>query len=89
MDRVDKLIDKFDAGDELLSVDEVAGHLGVGPITIYRWCREGRLPCLKLGKSWRVRRGALDEFLRRSERGQTLVSRLSTFYTAMTWSGAV
>ena len=69
------------AKHELLSVDEVASYLGVGPITVYRWCREGRLPGLKVGKAWRIRRGALDDFLRRSERGQSLVSRLNAFLT--------
>jgi len=72
-------------GDEsgaLLHVDDVAAYLGVGAITIYRWCRDGRLPCLKLGKVWRVRRGALDDFLRRSERGQTLASRMQAFFAA-------
>jgi excisionase family DNA binding protein len=69
------------APQELLSVDEVASYLGVGPITVYRWCREGRLPGLKVGKAWRIRRGALDDFLRRSERGQSLVSRLNGFFT--------
>ena len=69
------------ASHELLSVDEVASYLGVRPITIYRWCRQGRLPALKVGKVWRIRRGALEEFLRRSERGQSLVSRLNAFFT--------
>ena len=69
------------ASHELLCVDEVASYLGVGPITVYRWCRQGRLPGLKVGKSWRIRRGALDDFLRRSERGQSLVSRLNAFLT--------
>ena len=32
------------ATHELLSVDEVASYLGVGPITVYRWCGQGRLP---------------------------------------------
>ena len=69
------------ASHELLSVDEVASYLGVGPITVYRWCRQGRLPALKVGKVWRIRRGALEDFLRRSERGQSLVSRLNAFFT--------
>src|SRR5438067_12803512 len=69
------------AKHELLSVDEVASYLGVGPITVYRWCRQGRLPALKVGKVWRSRRGALEDFLRRSERGQSLVSRLTAFFT--------
>jgi excisionase family DNA binding protein len=69
------------ATHELLSVDEVASYLGVGPITVYRWCRQGRLPAVKVGKVWRIRRGALEDFLRRSERGQSLVSRLNAFFT--------
>ncbi len=64
---------------DLLSVEEVAAYLGVGPVTIYRWCREGRLPCLKIGKSWRVRREALEDFLRQGERSATLVGRLRSF----------
>src|ERR687885_652229 len=68
------------ASHELLSVEEVASYLGVGPITVYRWCRQGRLPGLKVGKVWRIRRGALEDFLRRSERGQSLVSRLDAAF---------
>jgi len=74
-------MDRGGGSGELLSVDEVAAYLGVGSITIYRWCRDGRLPCLKLGRAWRVRQGALDDFLRRSERGQTLANRLHAFFT--------
>jgi excisionase family DNA binding protein len=48
----------------LLSAEDVAEYLGVGQVTVYRWCREGRLPCLKIGKSWRIRRAALEDFLR-------------------------
>lgn len=63
----------------LLGVDEVARYLGVGRVTVYRWCREGRLPCLKVGRSWRVRREALDDFLSRGERPATLVGQLRGF----------
>ncbi len=73
-------MDSGGGSGELLTVNEVAAFLGVGVITIYRWCRDGRLPCLKLGKAWRVRREALDAFLRRNERGQTLASRLQAFF---------
>ena len=65
--------------DALLSVEVVAQTLGVEPVTVYRWCRQGRLPCLKPGKSWRIRRSALDAFLRRAERSRTLVAHLGTF----------
>ena len=53
--------------------------LGVGPVTVYRWCRQGRLPCLKPGKSWRIRRSALEAFLRRAERPRTLAAHLAAF----------
>jgi len=66
---------------ELLSVEEVAEYLGVVPMTIYRWCREGRLPCLKIGRVWRIRREALEDFLKSAERPATLVGQLGSFLT--------
>lgn len=30
---------------ELLGVTECARRLGVHPLTIYRWCKTGLLPC--------------------------------------------
>ena len=64
---------------ELLSAEDVAGLMGIKETTVWRWCREGRLPCLKIGKHWRVRRGALETFLDQSERASTLVGQLSSF----------
>jgi excisionase family DNA binding protein len=64
---------------ELLGAEDVAGLIGVKETTVWRWCREGNLPCLKVGKHWRVRREALEDFLRRSERSTTLVGQLSSF----------
>jgi excisionase family DNA binding protein len=53
--------------------------VGVKETTIYRWCKEGKLPCLKVGKHWRIRREALEDFLKRSERPRTLVGQLDSF----------
>jgi excisionase family DNA binding protein len=64
---------------ELLSAEDVAGLMGVKETTVWRWCREGTLPCLKVGKHWRVRREALEAFLRQSEHRSTLVGQLSSF----------
>jgi excisionase family DNA binding protein len=64
---------------DLLSAEDVARYFGVGQITIYRWCKEGRLPCIKVGKHWRIRREALEDFLRQHERPTTLVGLLSSF----------
>ncbi len=64
---------------ELLGAGDVAALMGVKETTVWRWCREGHLPCLKVGKHWRVRREALEDFLRRSERSTTLVGQLRSF----------
>ena len=74
-------MNKFSAEDDLLSVDDVAGYLEVSKATIYHWCRQGRLPCLKIGKSWRIRRAALENFLSQSERSATLSGQLRSFLT--------
>src|SRR5215208_4547406 len=64
---------------ELLAATDVASMIGVKETTVYRWCKEGKLPCLKVGKHWRVRREALENFLRESERPRTLVGQLDSF----------
>jgi excisionase family DNA binding protein len=66
--------------DELLEVPLIARYMRVSDVTIYRWCREGRLPCLKLGNTWRIRRSALEDFLARGEHSATLVGQLRSFY---------
>ena len=42
---------------ELLGAGDVAALMGVKKTTVWRWCQEGKLPCLKVGQHWRVRRG--------------------------------
>jgi excisionase family DNA binding protein len=64
---------------ELLGAEDVAEIMGVKESTVWRWCREGRLPCLKVGKHWRLRRETLEDFLEKSERSTTLVGQLSSF----------
>src|SRR5918998_3691300 len=64
---------------ELLAASDVASMIGVKETTVYRWCKEGKLPCLKVGKHWRVRRGVFEDFLRESERPRTLVGQLDSF----------
>src|SRR5215203_3344745 len=64
---------------DLLSAEDVARYFGVGQMTVYRWCKEGRLQCIKVGKHWRIRREALEDFLRHHEHSTTLVGQLSSF----------
>src|SRR5918993_5019678 len=64
---------------QLLAAADVAEMIGVKETTVYRWCSEGKLPCLKIGKHWRIRRGVLEDFLKHSERPRTLVGQLDLF----------
>jgi excisionase family DNA binding protein len=64
---------------QLLAAADVAGMIGVKESTVYRWCSEGKLPCLKIGYHWRIRRGVLEDFLKQSERPRTLVGQLDSF----------
>jgi len=67
------------AQKDLLSTEDVARYMGVGAVTVHRWCREERLPCPKIGKHWRIRRESLESFLEQSERSESLVGRLRPF----------
>src|SRR5215210_4448827 len=64
---------------QLLAVADVASMIGVKESTVYRWCSEGKLPCLKIGYHWRIRRGVLEDFLKQSERPRTLLGQLDFF----------
>ncbi len=49
---------------ELLTVEEVAVYLRVTRGTVWRWCRIGELPCVKIGHQWRIRRDDFEQLLR-------------------------
>ena len=48
---------------EMLTVDEVAEYLRVSRATICRWCGSGNLPAFRIGKSWRVQKKDLDNYV--------------------------
>jgi len=56
------------ASDSLLSVKEVAEFLQVNTTTVYAWAQGGRMPAIKLGRSWRFRRADLEYWLNRNRR---------------------
>lgn len=76
--------DESSAGNNvLLNAEEVAEYLGVGPVTVYRWCRNGDLRAIKVGKFWRIRREALDEFLRKAEYHTLLGEQVKSFMAVL------
>ncbi len=50
-------------GNDILTVEEVAGYLRLQPQTINKWAQEKRIPAVKLGKEWRFRKTILDRWL--------------------------
>ena len=49
--------------EALLTPSEVAAYLKVPVQTIWRWCRRGTLPAVKIGKYWRVDKEELGRFI--------------------------
>jgi excisionase family DNA binding protein len=49
---------------EILTPEQIAGHLQVQQRTIQDWLRSGALPGIKLGRLWRVQREDLEGFLK-------------------------
>lgn len=49
---------------EMLTPNEVAEYLKVPLHTVWRWCRQGTLPAVKIGKYWRIPRDELDSFIK-------------------------
>ena len=49
--------------NELLTVKEVAAYLRVERVTVWRWCQKGIVPAIRLGRSWRIHRDDLANFL--------------------------
>jgi excisionase family DNA binding protein len=52
--------------NEVLTVKEVAVYLRVSRVTVWRWCQQGTLPALRVGRNWRIHRDDLLNILERS-----------------------
>ncbi len=47
----------------LWNVKQVAKYLQLKESTIYSWAQDGKIPAIKIGRTWRFRRADLDEWL--------------------------
>jgi excisionase family DNA binding protein len=52
----------------LLNLEELAGYIGVSKATVYRYLKQKKLPAIKMGRLWKFRKEAIDEWLKRQER---------------------
>jgi len=49
---------------EILTAKEVAEYLGLHPLTVHRYAREGKIPAFKIGTDWRFHRKYIDKWIR-------------------------
>lgn len=52
--------------ERLLTVAEVAEHMRVSSMTVYRLIKAGQLKAVRVGKNYRIRTSDLDEYLQSS-----------------------
>lgn len=50
--------------DEILTVEEVSDYLKLSHTTVWRWCRDGKLPAFRIGHQWRIRGDELEKLIR-------------------------
>jgi excisionase family DNA binding protein len=47
----------------ILNIEEVASWLRIPPSTLYGLCRQGEIPCIKIGKHWRFDQKHVESWL--------------------------
>lgn len=52
--------------ERLLTVSEVADHMRVSSMTVYRLIKSGSLKAVRVGKNYRIRANDLDSYLQSS-----------------------
>jgi putative molybdopterin biosynthesis protein len=55
---------------DVLTADEVATYLRLSRTTVFRHCKRGDLPAFRIGRSWRVQRSDLEQYIERNRAKQ-------------------
>ena len=50
--------------EQWVSVEDVAGHLGVAKESVYRWIEKKSLPAHKVGRLWKFKLSEVDAWVR-------------------------
>jgi excisionase family DNA binding protein len=72
-DLLDKLMNNFPNSpvqDRWLSVDELAGYVGIKRDTVYKWIARRNMPAHKVGRLWKFRKDEIDVWVRSGAAGQ-------------------
>ena len=55
---------------ELMTIEELAGHLRVTEKTIYRLLKRGKIPAIKVTRQWRFDKASIDEWIQQHTVGE-------------------
>ncbi len=56
--------------NEIMTISQVAKYLQISEITTYRLVQEGKIPAFKVGRSWRIKREDINEFIEKQKIGE-------------------
>jgi len=51
--------------NDVMTIDDLALYLKIPKSTLYKLVREGQIPCQKVGRHWRFRKEAINQWLDR------------------------
>jgi excisionase family DNA binding protein len=49
--------------EKWIGIKEIAEHLGISVVTIYRWVENGKIPCHRVGKLWKFKPSEVDAWV--------------------------
>lgn len=52
--------------DEVMTISDVAQYLRISEAKVYELARNGAIPALRIGKSWRFQKDLLKQWVRKS-----------------------
>lgn len=55
--------------NEIMTIQELAAYLQIGPGKLYRLAQTGKIPATKVGRTWRFRRDLVDDWFAASSPG--------------------
>jgi excisionase family DNA binding protein len=56
---------RVNAGAGIMTVHDVADYLRLSEAKVYRMAKEGHVPAIRMGKTWRFKRDLIDDWIRR------------------------
>lgn len=54
--------------DKLLTIDDIQKRLGIGRNLAYKLVSEKKIKAFRIGRSWKISKKALEEYVRNSEK---------------------